>query len=61
MAKPKLKSKTVSFALALGALGVIETNFHLLRDLLGDWYGVSFIAVSLATYYLRTITREPLA
>ena len=58
--KPKHKSKTVNFAALIGVLGVIETNFHMLQDLLGQYYGLSFVVVAAAIYYLRTITTGPL-
>lgn len=57
--KPQIKSKTINFAAVVGALGVVEVNFHLLQDLLGQWYGVSYIVIAALVYYLRTITTEP--
>lgn len=59
--KSQFKSKTINFAALVGALGVVEVNFHLLQDLLGQWYGVSYIAIAAIVYYLRTITTEPVA
>jgi hypothetical protein len=40
-------------------LGIIETNAPLLRDLLGEWYGLAFIGISVATFVLRELTVEP--
>lgn len=59
MSKPKSKSKTIRTATIIAVLGVVEVNFGLLRDMLGDWYGVSYIAIAVIMAYLRTITKEP--
>lgn len=59
MSKPKSKSKTIRTAALIAVLGVIEVNFGLLRDMLGDWYGVSYITIAAVMAYLRTITKEP--
>lgn len=56
-----LKSKTQLFNIALAVIGVIELNMHLLRDNLGDSYGLVFIAVSCAGLVLRTLTTEPIS
>ena len=53
-----LKSKTQWFNLALAVAGILELNFHLLRDNLGDWYGVAFILVSVIGAVLRSVTTE---
>ena len=57
--KLKRHSKTIQSAVIIGTLGVVEVNFHLLQDLLGEWYGLSFTAFAALMYYLRTITSEP--
>lgn len=59
MSKPKSKSKTIRTATIIAILGVVEVNFGLLRDMLGDWHGVSYIAIAVIMAYLRTITKEP--
>lgn len=59
MAKSRLKSKTNWTALGIAVLGVIEINYSLLKPLLGDWYGLSFIGVSVAMAVLREFTKEP--
>lgn len=59
MKKSRVKSKTNWTALAITLLGVVEMNYPLLKDLLGDWYGVSFIAVGVAMALLREFTKEP--
>lgn len=57
--KPKLKSKTIRTAIIIAVLGAIEVNFHLLQSVLGDYYGVSYIAIAVVMAYLRVVTREP--
>lgn len=54
------QSKTVKFSALVAALGVLETQFHLLQDLLGEWYGLSYVLVAVATVYLRTLTSQPI-
>jgi len=56
MIKQWAKSKTMLAAFATMALGVIEVNFHLLQGLLGEYYGVSFIAMSIIMGALRLAT-----
>lgn len=53
-----LKSKTQRWNLALAVAGIIELNFHLLRDNLGDSYGAAFILVSVVGAILRSVTTE---
>lgn len=53
-----LKSKTQLFNLAIAVIGVLELNFHLLRENLGEAYGIAFILVSIGGLVLRTITTE---
>lgn len=57
----QLKSKTQWFNMAVAALGIIEVNMHLLRDNFGDYYGFSFIAVSVVAMVLRNLTVEPIS
>lgn len=59
MKKSRVKSKTNWTAIAIAALGVVEMNYPLLKSLLGDWYGVSFIAIGVAMALLREFTKEP--
>ena len=58
--KAKWRSKTIRAAAIIGALGIVETNFGLLKDLLGEWYGLSYIVIAALMYYLRTVTSEPI-
>ena len=60
MSKPRHKSKTNLAALAIAVIGVIEMNAPLLRPLLGDYYGVAFIAISIIMVVLREYTKEPI-
>lgn len=54
------KSRTADFAVLVGALGIIETNFQLLEGLLGEWYGLSYIVVAVVVYILRAVTTGPM-
>lgn len=60
MSKPRHKSKTNLAAMLVAAVGVIELNAPLLKPMLGDWYGVSFIAISITMVLLREFTKEPI-
>ena len=53
-----LKSRTQRWNLAIATAGIVELNFHLLRDNLGDSYGAAFILVSVIGMFLRAVTRE---
>lgn len=55
------KSKTVWFSILVMALGIVEVNFPMLQDLLGDHYGLSFIAISIIMGILRMVTVKPIA
>lgn len=57
--KSRLKSKTNWTALAVSVLGVIEMNYPMLKPMLGDYYGLSFIAVGIVMAVLREFTKEP--
>ncbi len=50
------KSRTLDLSAALAVLGVIELNMPLVRDMLGDYYGVVFILFAAVGAYLRTDT-----
>lgn len=54
------KSKTMWFSMLLTTLGVLELNLHLFYDLLGEHYGVTYMAIALITAWLRTITTTSL-
>jgi len=55
----RFKSRTNITALVIGVLGVIEANIHMLQDLLGKWYGLTFVVVAVIMMILREITTEP--
>jgi len=54
------KSKTIDATAFIGVLGVIEVNFGMLQSLLGQWYGLSYIAMAALFYILRRKTTKPL-
>lgn len=56
MIKKRLKSKTYLLSLAVTALGVVELNFHLLQQQLGEHYGVAFIVIAAASAVCRELT-----
>ena len=58
--KQWLKSRTIQSATFLAMMGIVELNFPLLQELLGQYYGVSFIAIALLMGYLRHITTKPI-
>lgn len=59
-AKPALQSKTVIFSMIIAAMGVIEMNMPMLKEMMGDYYGVAFIAISAISVALRSVTDTPL-
>jgi hypothetical protein len=56
---PRLKSKTNLTAIAIAVLGVVETNAPMLRDLLGEWYGLTYVGIGVAMVILREVTKTP--
>lgn len=56
--KKRLSSKTYRVALLLSILGVVEMNFPLLQPMLGEYYGVTYIAVAAVFMILRELTKE---
>ncbi len=59
--KKSLKSKTIWFGHLLAIVGIVEANIGLLRNNLGDYYGYTFIAVAVITYWLRSKTDKSLS
>lgn len=53
------KSRTYDFAALVGVLGVVEMNFGLLEELLGKWYGLSYIILAVGIFVLRRATTGP--
>ena len=55
--KQWFKSKSINFALVMGALGVVESYTGEIKDKLGDTYGLVYAMVfSVGMVYLRLIT-----
>ena len=59
--KPIIKSNTMQFAAAVSILGVIEMNFSLLQNLLGEYYGLSYVVLSVGIAVLRMKTSKAIA
>ena len=57
----RLKSKTYLFNIAVGAVGILELNFGLLREALGPYYPAAFIVVAVAGFVLRELTKAPVS
>lgn len=57
--KPKWQSKSINTAAVIAILGVVEVNFHMLQDMLGQYYGLSFVVFAVIMAYLRMITTGP--
>ena len=59
--KKWLKSKSINFALLMGALGIVESYTGEIKDKLGDSYGLVYaIVFSIGMIYLRSITTTSL-
>ena len=56
--KSPIRSKTLNAAAVIAVLGVVELNMPLLRDNLGEWYGVSYIVIGAIMAWLRFKTSE---
>ena len=59
MMKSQIRSKTNWAGVLVIALGVVETNAPMLRDLLGEWYGLTYIGIGVAMVILRQVTTGP--
>lgn len=57
----RLKSKTHIFSTIVGLLGILEVNYGLLREMLGEHYGWSYIVIMAIGYILREITTKPVS
>lgn len=58
-AKSRLASKTNWTAVLIAMMGFVEVNAGLLQELLGKWYGMTYIAIGLAMIALREVTKGP--
>ena len=54
----RLKSKTHIWHTIVGLLGILEVNYGLLRDMLGEHYGWSYIVIMGVGYILREVTNK---
>ena len=55
-----MRSKTIIFSMLLAIVGTLELNIHLLQDMLGDYYGISYVGIAIAVAVLRAVTTKPL-
>lgn len=55
-----MRSKTIIFSMLLAIVGTLELNIHLLQDMLGDYYGISYVGIAVAVAVLRAVTTKPL-
>lgn len=53
------KSRTLDVAAVIAILGVIEANFSLISDQLGEYQGFVYIGISIAMALLRMKTTAP--
>ena len=56
-----LKSETLWFSYALVVFGAIEMNLGLLKEPLGDYYGISMTVVGVIVAVLRFRTTKPVS
>lgn len=53
------KSRFLDFGALIGVFGVLEQNLPLVREQLGDYYGIIFIGIAVITFMLRYVTTGP--
>lgn len=56
--KKRLKSKTYIWSALVGVIGILEVNYGLLRDMLGEHYGWSYMVIMLVGFLLREATTK---
>jgi len=55
------KSRTIWFSIILAILGVVDTNLHLFKDLIGpEYYGFVVTGIGAVVAVLRVVTTKPL-
>lgn len=59
--KKRLKSKTYQLSLLMGFMGIVEMNFHLLQEILGQYYGVTYIAAMFLFMLVREMTNSAIS
>lgn len=52
------KSKTMILSFLVVLLGVLELNLHLFYDLLGEYYGITYLIIATAVAWVRTQTTQ---
>lgn len=52
------KSKTIALAFIITMLGVLELNLHLFQELLGEYYGITYLIIATAVAWVRTQTTQ---
>lgn len=56
------KSKTLQTAAVIAVLGIVDTQFHLIRDFIpAEYQGLTYVLIAAVMAYLRTITTKPLS
>lgn len=58
--KPRIKSKTYWFGLAVTVLGAIQLYLPEVEHLLAGWSGVVNMGVGVGIVILRELTKEPI-
>jgi hypothetical protein len=58
--KKRLKSKTYWKEIISGGLVLLEAQYGLLREILGEHYGWSYLAVMMVGFLVREITKKPI-
>ena len=57
----QLKSKTNWAGVAVACLGIVEMNAPLIQEMLGQWYGLTYIGIGVAMVVLRNLTTTPVS
>jgi len=57
----RFKSNTYWLGLAAGTLGVVQVNFPMVADYLGDKAGLVNIGLMIAIFLVRELTTKPLS
>lgn len=57
----RLKSKTYWAAIFMASMSIIEINMPILQPMLGDWYPLVYVGMSIAFMAIREATSKPLS
>ena len=52
------KSKAMILSFLVVLLGVLELNMHLFYDVLGEYYGITYLVIATAVAWVRTQTTQ---